>query len=574
MKKIYQFLCAICVVFGFTACADMLETDSNLVEYEKDNTLNHPTDSVYSVLGIINKIQVIADRMVLLGEVRGDLVTTTNVASSDLKRLADFELSQDNKYNQVSDYYAVINNCNYYLAHVDTAMQRRGRQVFKEEYAAVKAFRAWTYLQLVKAYGKVPLVLTPMMTEREARDAMNRQYSDIKEVCNTFIDDLTPYADVDLPDFGTINSTNSQYFFIPMKALLGDLCLWAEKYQDAARWYHEFLNDREAPVMTVAGNSIQWASVSTFDANSISDAYSIWRSSDDYRSNEILSYIPMESEAFHGNVSDLTNLFCSTTNNNYYNQLTPSRGMYNLSAEQVYCIKYQTATSTTPDTVYAPTSGLFNEAFHGDLRFYSNFRETAVSGKDSYSERSSVHQTIYKFRSEGIVIYRSPIVYLHYAEALNRAGYPQSAFAVLKYGLCQDNLKQAVDTAEQRAAGDLIKFSTAVFNYDNTRGIHSRGSGDSECNAHYVMPMPSVAKSSRQDTIDYQIPIVEDMIVDELALEGAFEGNRFYDLLRVASRSGRTASYLADRVACRNGIKDAALHAKLMDKNNWFLPLP
>ena len=198
MKKIYQFLCAICVVFGFTACADMLETDSNLVEYEKDNTLNHPTDSVYSVLGIINKIQVIADRMVLLGEVRGDLVTTTNVASSDLKRLADFELSQDNKYNQVSDYYAVINNCNYYLAHVDTAMQRRGRQVFKEEYAAVKAFRAWTYLQLVKAYGKVPLVLTPMMTEREARDAMNRQYSDIKEVCNTFIDDLTPYADVDL----------------------------------------------------------------------------------------------------------------------------------------------------------------------------------------------------------------------------------------------------------------------------------------------------------------------------------------------------------------------------------------
>jgi hypothetical protein len=135
-------------------------------------------------------------------------------------------------------------------------------------------------------------------------------------------------------------------------------------------------------------------------------------------------------------------------------------------------------------------------------------------------------------------------------------------------------LKQAVDTAEQRAAGDLIKFSTAVFNYDNTRGIHSRGSGNSECNAHYVMPMPSVAKSSRQDTIDYQIPIVEDMIVDELALEGAFEGNRFYDLLRVASRSGRTASYLADRVACRNGKKDAALHAKLMDKNNWFLPLP
>ena len=52
----------------------MLETDSELVEFEQDNTLNHPTDSVYSVLGIINRMQIIADRTVLLGEVRGDLV--------------------------------------------------------------------------------------------------------------------------------------------------------------------------------------------------------------------------------------------------------------------------------------------------------------------------------------------------------------------------------------------------------------------------------------------------------------------------------------------------------------------
>ena len=122
----------------FTGCSDMLETESELVEYEKDNTLNHPTDSVYSVMGIINKMQIIADRVVLLGEVRADLVKTTNAASSDLKRLAS-STSDSNKYNEVSDYYAVINNCNYFLAHVDTALQRRGRNLFRNEYAAVKA---------------------------------------------------------------------------------------------------------------------------------------------------------------------------------------------------------------------------------------------------------------------------------------------------------------------------------------------------------------------------------------------------------------------------------------------------
>ena len=124
MKNIiYQSICAICVICAMVSCSDMLETKSELVEFEKDNTLNHPTDSVYSVLGIVNRMQLIADRVVLLGEVRGDLVSTTEAASADLKRLASFDFSQDNKYNRVSDYYAVINNCNYFVAHADTALK-------------------------------------------------------------------------------------------------------------------------------------------------------------------------------------------------------------------------------------------------------------------------------------------------------------------------------------------------------------------------------------------------------------------------------------------------------------------
>ena len=86
--------------------------------------------------------------------------------------------------------------------------------------------------------------------------------------------------------------------------------------------------------------------------------------------------------------------------------------------------------------------------------------------------------------------------------------------------------------------------------------------------------MPAAALNSRQDTIDYQIPLVEDLIVNEMALEGAFEGNRFFDLVRVASRPGRDASYLADRIANRGGDLNVSLRALLMDKNNWFLPLP
>jgi hypothetical protein len=60
------------------------------------------------------------------------------------------------------------------------------------------------------------------------------------------------------------------------------------------------------------------------------------------------------------------------------------------------------------------------------------------------------------------------------------------------------------------------------------------------------------------------------MIINEMALEGAFEGYRYYDLMRVALRRG-DASYLADPVSRRNGERDAALYEKLSNTDNWYL---
>jgi hypothetical protein len=88
-----------------------------------------------------------------------------------------------------------------------------------------------------------------------------------------------------------------------------------------------------------------------------------------------------------------------------------------------------------------------------------------------------------------------------------------------------------------------------------------------------VLPQPENALATRQDTVAYQIPLVENMIIDEMALEGAFEGYRFYDLMRVALRRG-DPNYLASPIARRNGETDAALYSLLMDPKNWYLPQP
>ena len=352
-----------------------------------------------------------------------------------------------------------------------------------------------------------------------------------------------------------------------MRALLGDLCLWAGRYQEAARWYHEYLTDKYDPIQ-MSRQSVNWANSTQLDA--IYDSYNPTSST-----AELLCYIPMEARVFDGTISNLPNLFNSTTENNYFYELSPSYGMDRISASQTYCFEVSLPGATTKDTIYVPHVGLYRSELAGDLRYFSNHTLSTYGAKSDYTEYNSYMQTIYKVTSNRIVLYRRTMVYLRYAEALNRAGFPQSAFAILKYGICDDILKTRVDAAELEAAGDLVYFDPELFKFEGTYfGVHSIGSGDSHANAYFTLPQPKEQLATRQDTVDYQIPLVEDMIITEMALEGAFEGYRFNDLMRVALRRNKP-EYLAEPISLRYGVMnaDADLRQKLMDPNNWYLPL-
>ena len=550
------------LLFTLSSCSDMLETDSSMIEFAEQNKLNSSRDTVSSLMGVVRGIQTIADRTFILGDIRSDQVVITASATTAIKQIANFEVDAENPYNKVSDYYAIINNCNYYIANADTALVKLGKKVFEKEYAAIKTYRAWTYLQLVKNYGQVPLVLDPVLTEAEATAEMNKTYSDINTICNYFIEDIKPYVDTESP---AVIKGDMQ---IPVRVLLGELCLWAGRYNEAAQYLHEYLTMKNDPVPTGLSGKIltRYERINgTISANWNINDYS-------FDLTEMLCYMPMATSDYEGVKSELSTVYESVLANNYYAQIEPSQALKKLSADQnyIFCVE---ASQTERDTIYVEKGGWSKEFVDGDLRLYCTLsRSTANVDEASPFSRERIANFKASYSYSLMWFYRVQQVYLMYAEALNRLGCPEAALCVLKYGLRNQNIERYVSEKEREKAGTLLDFDDEVFTKDNTLGVHARGCGDVDCDKNYCVPQPPTALASYEDTVQYQIPLVEQMIIDEYGLEFTFEGKRFYDLMRIALRRNDPA-YLADAVAKRNGKIDDALREKLMDKRNWFLPL-
>lgn len=633
MKKNSIIIAALLgLLFAASSCSDMLETESNRQIF--DPALDQKTDSMFYTLGILKGVQQAIDQYVLVNEMRGDLTQVNQYTESDLRELANFSATTENKYDSAYVFYRIINNCNYYLAHRDTTLLTGSRKVAIPEYAQALSIRAWAYLQLAKIYGSVPFYTEPVTNISEANAI--RETKDIQGICDALTPELIKFSGQAVPTYGnnvsagSTNNSGTKYVdtrktMFPVDLVLGDLYLESGQYALAAKHYFTYLRDNRKtadyyynmPSFTPelqrnlpnditysfgGGSSYSWTTI--FQMNEPRD---------------IITYVPMGVNKLRGTITNLPRLFGYDF---YATETTYTLSGGNI-VSSIYLLDREIDASqqyldlaNAQEYYYVPQSDQSGRTIKtistiGDMRRYETL--------NSHTQGDSLFYTMYKFQSANIPVYRTTTVYLRLAEAVNRMGYPDIAFAILKDGLNRD--LSSDDLYMTPESQELLRttipfFSTEnISTFANNHGIHSYGSGYTQGDfSPYQMDavvdkkLRSLAdrygtslfeiKEKQVEELDEEgnpvldeegnpivnnvlywekedvINAVEDLICDEYALEFAFEGNRFGDLCRIArhkNADGRYGSnfgsqWLADKLAYKRPVVD------LTNQQNWYLP--
>lgn len=748
MKKniIVSILLALTLGISFSSCEDMLTGDMDRHVGIDDIA----QDTLYSYWGILRSLQNVAERYVVLGECRGDMINGTQYVSDSINSILEFGLDGNatdgsNRFLKATDFYHIINSCNAYLYRCDTTkVSGMNQPLMLKEYAQVTSIRAWAYLQLVLAYGRVPYFEKPMLSTADMEEFHKaEQFVDANTLASSGVvqkveevlyvptllreewDRAIPY--IDYANYGrtSVIAYASQCVF-PQDLVLGDIYLLRAQgegseadYRMAAQHYYNFLNsDKGGPLLPNRLYGTMSKSMLTEQYHNMSNSwsYNIFRSvAQTSTSAELVTVIPSNTNKLWGTVlrginelfgfdatlsvntsaADTVTTASVSLERNFEHQLDASPAYKALNKAQNY------EAYIGPEGNYHCTvlQGAGDARYEMSTGNYTDY-EKGAQDEVNFVMKQNIGGA---FSTTYPIIYRKASVWLRFAQALNGAGFPGYAFAILRHGLIGtedwvpssiedypaktvkyydptliagtdttfyedpesfytnclaaglDTLTTAEDSTtflnahvgtapltysqipyggitvcdyiSRREMDNAKKFKFLDFNtiylrgsnnnnslsiwhgpteyninnitsytYTNgavSMGIHARGCGilrlgEAETTFNYidqVNKMLRLYEGQEQDLTAEEIydpenlrtvqVAIADLIIDEMALETAFEGNRFFDLLCYSRFLGnKGVERFAQRVSERSGTRDASLYTHLLTPSNWYFKLP
>lgn len=575
------------VALSFSSCKNTFDiSPDNVLERSKMYQDVNDADAV--IIGIYGKLTGVMDRYVVLNELRGDLLDITPNADKYLRQLNEHNVSEDNPWADPKPFYSLILSCNDAMKNFKVMLdeKRLTQAEYDIRYSEVATVWCWVYLQLGIQYGSVPFVTEPLEKIEALQDKSKYPVLTFEELLDKLTDKIQTVAvmnPIQLVDYQKVTLLNANgaslirnldgystpRMFLNRHCLFGDIYLWKNDYPMASRYLKRVIEygDLVDPGTTGTSFTFNKLSPSNDNHNEFWDNTFTTSFDNDFKA-EIITNLPFDRSFKPAN--PFIKLFSKSSD--YL--LKPSALAIDNWNKQVR------SDNLSPIDIHR---GLGNSYTGGAMPEVRKFLGT--------------YDPLKPFETNGkIVLYRAAGAHLHFAESANRDGRDQLAYALINSGIrptfsgpppTPSNVKDVQQSIDPNPdyyfdgrSGEFPVYRGAWYRHAGVRGHVSLAPVKVDSAQFYDMSIPG--KWDKPITNPQGLKLAfEDIILNESALEMAFEGVRWPDLLRIALRRekefpGTGTVFLRDKVAAKFTAAGQPIPQKVMnlsaDIKNWYLP--
>lgn len=165
------------VALFFTSCKEFLNPDQE-INITEDKLYDDWYEYRAIEMGMYGIQAELVEQLVVLGELRGDLMQITDNADADLVEVYNFNVSKENKYASPTNFFKLITATNNFITilkerHPEVLDSKSPITNYDKLYGEALCMRAWAYFNAVRIYGKVPFIPESITSMDEITSFLN-----------------------------------------------------------------------------------------------------------------------------------------------------------------------------------------------------------------------------------------------------------------------------------------------------------------------------------------------------------------------------------------------------------------
>ena len=587
MIKNKLFVLLLFCSFGFSSCEDFFRIEKEDFLTDKDNYKER--NQIYSgMVGLATNFRDVMDDYIILSELRGDLLEPTETAPDEYWDIFRYKSDANNSAASPAPLYQLISNCNDFLRNLRNYYKTYPGAIEAVTYrgmvASTLTYRAWAYMNIGKLYGKA--YYHDLSVSDMNQDMSQGTLLDLKPLLGQLISSLQNGIDginafhyldwrlivMDPTIEESVFDATWTRIVVNPDILLTELYLWDGNHINAAK---QGILALKGEGLYKAGTNTKLFNLKSYSKNNKTDPYwtdGAWweifgKDLSTNHLNEAMTAIQFDHSKRQ--THDLQYYFSNYAPNIYRFRPTAlvSDGIFGGSSSMFESLPLY---FVPKKVVYVEEEDL--EAGQDSVIDYvqldfDGYRAMGTVGRENGANvvaKYSMDRKAYEHDAT-IYVYRAAELVLMVAEALNGIGVDGNRAA--------DSLVSVGLASSWDGTNKIYKapFDTPIYSgshLSSMKGILGRLQYTGNFTNYYI---PKYHKLSESEFIARKQFVMDSIIAQETARELAYEGKRWFTLVRMALNSNmpeKVSNVVINKfpLASRDQYR-----VWLTDPSNWFI---